>query len=950
MFIDLPKLILMKIYSFIFLIIVLSTSNLLNAQSASPEFEELYNNYKLGRSAGDHDQALAILQRILFLDNLSAYHTALIYNNIGLTYWELGNYTKSNFYYEKALVTCMSVDYPYLKLKAAIINNVAILQNQIGDYGAALDYYQQARSLLNKLKSQDAYYFSELSKVLFNIALVHFKQASYAESIDNLNNSLNIKEKNNLGYRGSIHFNLARCYSAIDLAEKANDYFKQSINQWTVEFDSSYRRLGGVYLEYGQFLLDQGNDSLGLSYYDKAIENYLTNYGKHHTYTASAYHLTSEYYLQNLDFELAFEYIQLALASVCPGFDNSDISANPVDQQSLLDLRLLKIYKTKIEALAEYAKDLVGHINRSESKDTEAAHHLELAIETNMEAIKVLNRIQKSYLSQESRLYLAENQKAIFITGIENALQLHKLTGKKEYEDLAYYFASIGKTLELNFEMARKEELYLKSQSDSTAIKLVSTKESMDSYTNLIQMEQMKSNSDSTKISKWQSERFELSRDYEKQHDAVFGQEIETVNIQLPSDSFISNIQANLGRRHTSIEYALSKPDSIGKRTLFAFITNKNGLKIHQTELDSDFSRNLKIVQVNLNELNPVKYSLESREDLDSSLKYFYKILVEPLEDLITGHQIVIVPDDELSRIPYGALIKIGENQTKSQDKTSYLFEKYELSYALNTKQISKGNRTLISRRPEVRIIAHSYSGDEEVLGPNEETNSKININSLQKLDAAEEEAEGILNIMKGRWIKETLGKKEIVTEMKEAEILHFAMHSEPSNEDLTSSFLALGPEFDSAYSNLLFDYEIEPLNLNAELVVLNACATGDGSLYSGEGMHSLSRSFLLSGVKAVVHTQWRVNDIASSKITAEFYKGLSKGWSKAKALRNAQLVYLKESFPALRHPYYWAAYQIVGDDGPVSPGNRRWWVIVSLFLIITGMAYTVKKSMQARE
>jgi hypothetical protein len=45
------------------------------------------------------------------------------------------------------------------------------------------------------------------------------------------------------------------------------------------------------------------------------------------------------------------------------------------------------------------------------------------------------------------------------------------------------------------------------------------------------------------------------------------------------------------------------------------------------------------------------------------------------------------------------------------------------------------------------------------------------------------------------------------------------------------------------------------------------------------------------------------------------FYRGLAQGESKAAALRRAQREYLDGPYA---HPYYWAPFYLVGEDGPV--------------------------------
>ncbi|MBH8562816.1 CHAT domain-containing protein [Nostoc sp. CENA67] len=53
---------------------------------------------------------------------------------------------------------------------------------------------------------------------------------------------------------------------------------------------------------------------------------------------------------------------------------------------------------------------------------------------------------------------------------------------------------------------------------------------------------------------------------------------------------------------------------------------------------------------------------------------------------------------------------------------------------------------------------------------------------------------------------------------------------------------------------------EIFDMKLNAELVVLSACETGQGKI-TGDGVIGLSRSLIAAGVPSVVVSLWSVDD-----------------------------------------------------------------------------------------
>ncbi|HEY5028615.1 MAG TPA: CHAT domain-containing protein, partial [Candidatus Angelobacter sp.] len=70
---------------------------------------------------------------------------------------------------------------------------------------------------------------------------------------------------------------------------------------------------------------------------------------------------------------------------------------------------------------------------------------------------------------------------------------------------------------------------------------------------------------------------------------------------------------------------------------------------------------------------------------------------------------------------------------------------------------------------------------------------------------------------------------------------------------------------------------------------------------------------FMYAGASRVVATLWKVNDFATSKLMAQFYKAMEHdGMRPAQALRQAQLALWKEhSWSA---PYYWSGFVLQGD------------------------------------
>jgi hypothetical protein len=145
---------------------------------------------------------------------------------------------------------------------------------------------------------------------------------------------------------------------------------------------------------------------------------------------------------------------------------------------------------------------------------------------------------------------------------------------------------------------------------------------------------------------------------------------------------------------------------------------------------------------------------------------------------------------------------------------------------------------------------------------------------------------------------------------------------------------------------------------LDADLVVLSACQTGLGLEAGGEGLLGFAQALLQKGARGVVLSRWKVDDRATALLMVRFYEnllgkraGLKQPLPRAEALSEAKkwlstlprrdterlvarleggqlrgsvdeplpvvkgrLAKLPEGERPFAHPYYWAAFVLIGD------------------------------------
>ena len=97
--------------------------------------------------------------------------------------------------------------------------------------------------------------------------------------------------------------------------------------------------------------------------------------------------------------------------------------------------------------------------------------------------------------------------------------------------------------------------------------------------------------------------------------------------------------------------------------------------------------------------------------------------------------------------------------------------------------------------------------------------------------------------------------------------------------------------------------------------------------------------------------TLWSVDDQSSSVLLKYFYTYIAKGYKKDRALRQAKLDFLQEADPFKTHPYFWAAYIMIGDDSSVTI-HQRYPVLtfVGVALLLAGLVLLVIKLLFRRK
>ena len=157
------------------------------------------------------------------------------------------------------------------------------------------------------------------------------------------------------------------------------------------------------------------------------------------------------------------------------------------------------------------------------------------------------------------------------------------------------------------------------------------------------------------------------------------------------------------------------------------------------------------------------------------------------------------------------------------------------------------------------------------------------------------------------------------------ARVLHFAAHAVVDDAQPMDSFLALAGAGGADADGRLTADEVYRSSLTARLAVLSGCRTASGRV-TGDGVVGLSRAFFSAGVPTLVASLWDLPDVAGRAILPAFYDGWQRHADAARALRAAQLGFLRAlragrvtertvagPVAVAEHPAIWANLVVMG-------------------------------------
>lgn len=642
----------------------------------------------------------------------------------------------------------------------------------------------------------------------------------------------------------------------------------------------------------GDAYLGQGKTKEALDQYQNGLlANLQYRQDQPHQDVALAYGKMVEFYISQDNYDDGFQNLLLAFNTSGTDIELNTYQENPNPQDVFSKRQLLHLLDLKLQLL------------QLAFADTDNATFLEASINTSHDILRTFDFLKKEFESKLDKQFLAETAYPIFHRMLGISYTAYKINPTPDLLTLALNIAEKNKDFIL-LEALRSASA---SQYGSVPQKIIEKEAQL--RTEITQLEKNIFDSNDmladfhaelfTRKEQYYSFLDSLKNKYPKYHDLKYqvkNLDLETIRSKLiEHDGLLISFTITESQLYTIV---------LGK-------TDENFVKTEFSELQKqevrDFYRLISRPSIS-----------ESDKDIKELAKrLFDKILKKPVKGF-SEQNLTIVPDDVLHYLPFDVLCE--------DDK--YLVQNKSIAYANSIASLMEltGKTSMKNKR----FLAFAPSFDSEAVNSDERKFGRLRYNR--------DEIDAIGNYFQTEaYLGANATMNNFIAEASNANTIHLATHASANDEFPDFSYLAFTKEADSSASNILYIKDLYNANLSAEMIVLSACQTGIGKLQAGQGMMSLSKGFYYAGAKSLVNTLWKINDKSTVKLMELFYEELSLGKSKTEALRTAKLKYLESTDDALlKHPYYWSAFVVSGDAGPIYSTNNRWLIVgLGVFLLV---------------
>ena len=269
-----------------------------------------YNLGKFTKSKDYHQRALEIAINLLGAKHIAV---ATSYNNLGLVHKALGELEQAKDYHQRALEIQINVLGAKHINVAGSYNNLGLLHKALGGLEQAKGYHQRALEIqINLLGAKHI----DVARSYNNLGLLHKALGELEQAKDYHQRALEIQ----INVLGAKHINVAGSYNNLGLLHKALGGLEQAkgyhqraleiqinlLGAKHIDVAASYNNFGVVHQELGE--LEQAKD-----YHQQALEIQINVFGAKHVDVAKSYNNLGVVHQELGELEQAKDYNQRAL-------------------------------------------------------------------------------------------------------------------------------------------------------------------------------------------------------------------------------------------------------------------------------------------------------------------------------------------------------------------------------------------------------------------------------------------------------------------------------------------------------------------------------------------------------------------------------------------------------------------------------------------------------------
>lgn len=283
---------------------------------------------------------------------------------------------------------------------------------------------------------------------------------------------------------------------------------------------------------------------------------------------------------------------------------------------------------------------------------------------------------------------------------------------------------------------------------------------------------------------------------------------------------------------------------------------------------------------------------------------YLYQYYIEPaLPYLSDIKRLVVVPDDKNVLLPFEAFLRHTDFEEFDAD-SPFLIQQFRIEYAYSIRNyLLKLDSGVLKNRDYSSVLAMAFNSPKEKLTGNLATWSLPN--SSRELEMIE--GAFPTNFHHFRYGKKATEEAFLDLIQEDIDIIHLATHAYSQQGNPFDNRIYFRSTTNSL--DTLYGYEVSAQEILASLVVLSSCQSAFGTHIIGEGVQSLTRSFIQAGSKYVVASIWNIDDYFTKELMELFYKNLKNATSPAEALHQAKLQILQNQDKPWANPAFWSLY-----------------------------------------